>query len=121
MPKQTPHGCPSCGGSLIISELKCSSCDTVVRGEFFPTPFGSLSDEQLGFIRTFVMARGSIREVEGRLGISYPTVRNKLDEVIASLSATAGPSRSREDILADLEAGKITAAEAIERLKKPNV
>jgi hypothetical protein len=120
MPKQMPHLCPSCGSSTIVSELKCTSCDTVVRGEFTPTPLGSLSEEQLSFIRTFVLSRGSIREMEKRLQVSYPTVRARLDEVIAALSRMDASGRSREEILKELEEGRLTAVQAIEELNKLN-
>ncbi len=118
MPKQMPHLCPSCGSAVVVSELKCTSCDTVVKGEFTPTPLGHLSEEQLSFIRTFVLSRGSIREMEKRLEVSYPTVRAKLDEVIAALSRTDASGRSRQDILKDLEEGRITAAQAIDQLNR---
>ncbi|MDI6740708.1 MAG: DUF2089 domain-containing protein, partial [Candidatus Edwardsbacteria bacterium] len=118
MPKQTPSACPSCGSALVISELKCAGCDTVVRGEFFITPLGNLSEEQLGFVKTFVLSRGNISEVESRLGISYPTVRAKLDEAIAAISGSEGKKMSKAEILDALESGKLTASEAIGLLRR---
>jgi len=116
MPKQTPNTCPACQGSMHISELRCSGCDTTVRGEFPLSPLGSLSEDQLDFIRTFVLSRGNIKEVESRLGISYPTVRNKLDDAIAALSGQAAKTMSRSEVLEALESGKISAAQAVELL-----
>lgn len=118
MPKQMPYLCPSCGSATLVSELKCTSCDTVIKGEFTPTPLGNLSEEQLAFIRAFVMSRGNIREMEKRLEVSYPTVRAKLDDVIAALSRMDATGRTREDILKDLEDGRLSAAQAIEELNK---
>jgi hypothetical protein len=118
MPKQIPFACPSCGGRVLVSELKCAGCDTVIRGEFSPTPLGSLSEEQIAFIRTFVLSRGSIREMEKRLEVSYPTVRARLDEVIAALSRMDAAGRTREEILKDLEEGRLNAAQAIEELNR---
>ena len=118
MPKQTPNACPSCGSPLVISELKCTGCDTVVRGEFYITPLGNLSEEQLNFVKTFVLSRGNIREVEGKLGISYPTVRAKLDEAIAAISGPIQPALSKAAILDQLESGAITAAQAAELLRQ---
>jgi len=103
---------------MAISEIKCTSCDTIVRGEFSPTPLGNLTEEQLSFIRIFVLARGNIKEVEKRLEISYPTVRSKLDEVISALSRNASAGRTKEEILSDLEQGRLTAAQAIEELNR---
>lgn len=116
MPKQTPNTCPACQGSMQISELRCSGCDTTVRGEFPLSPLGSLSEDQLDFIKTFVLSRGNIKEVESRMGISYPTVRNKLDDAISALSGQAAPVMSRSEVLAALESGKISAAQAVELL-----
>jgi hypothetical protein len=118
MPKQTPNACPSCGSPMVISELKCTGCDTVVRGEFFITPLGNLSEEQLEFVRTFVLSRGNIREVEGKLGISYPTVRAKLDEAIAAISGPRPSRPSRAEVLDQLESGAISAAQAAELLRR---
>ncbi|HTY08640.1 MAG TPA: DUF2089 domain-containing protein [Candidatus Edwardsbacteria bacterium] len=118
MPKQTPNACPSCGSPLVISELKCTGCDTVVRGEFYITPLGNLSEQQLDFVKTFVLSRGNIREVESKLGISYPTVRAKLDEAIAAISGSAQPALTRAQILDQLESGAITAAQASDLLRQ---
>jgi hypothetical protein len=118
MPKQTPNACPSCGSPMVISELKCTGCDTVVRGEFFITPLGNLSEEQLAFIKTFVLSRGNIREVESRMGISYPTVRAKLDEAIAAISGSEVARLTRAGILDQLESGTISAAEAADLLRQ---
>lgn len=118
MPKKIPNSCPACGQQMVISEIKCSGCDTIVRGEFSPTPLGNLTEQQLSFIRTFILARGNIKEVEKRLNISYPTVRAKLDEVIAALSTVTLSGRTKEEILSDLEQGRISAAQAIEELRQ---
>jgi len=103
-----------------ISELKCSGCDTTVRGEFPLSPLGNVTDDQLDFIKTFILSRGNIKEVESRLGISYPTVRNKLDDAIAALSGQTTPVMSRSEILLALETGKISAAQAAEMLGNTN-
>jgi hypothetical protein len=118
MPKQTPTACPACGSPLIVSELRCTECETAVKGEFFITPLGNLSEEQLNFVKTFVLARGSIREMESRLGVSYPTVRAKLDEVIAAIEAGGQKPMSRSEILDALESGKISADQAAELLSR---
>nr|HPO60929.1 DUF2089 family protein [Exilispira sp.] len=77
--------------------------------------------EQLLFVKTFIRNRGNIKEVEKELGISYPTVRNKLDEVIEALGYTIEQKDDyqvkRKDVLARLERGEITSEEAIKMLK----
>jgi len=117
MIKQIPNACPACGGNLYVSEFKCPDCDTAVRGEFHLSPLGNLSDGHYDFIRTFVLSRGNIKEVESRMGISYPTVRNKLDEVIRALSEQKANKMTSAEILDALESGKITAAQAAEMLE----
>lgn len=117
MIKQIPNACPACGGNLYVSELKCPACETAVRGEFHLSPLGNLSEEQIDFIKTFVLSRGNIKEVESRLGISYPTVRNKLDDAIKALSEQQNDKMTSSEILDALEAGKITASQAAEMLE----
>ena len=81
------EGCPSCGGALEIGEVRCTVCETRVRARYRPCDFCALTEEQSTFLRLFVTSRGNLSEVEKRLGVSYPTVRAKLDEVIERLGA----------------------------------
>src|SRR5215471_14608583 len=87
--------CPSCGSELEVRELVCTRCDTQVRGHYRSCDFCRLSDEQSTFLRLFVTSRGNLSEVEKRLGVSYPTVRAKLDEVIARVSAVEAGEANR--------------------------
>ena len=77
--------CPVCNKKMKATRLKCSSCKTVIENEFEFSKFDYLSKDQLKFMEVFIMCRGNIKDVEKELGISYPTVRAKLDEVINSL------------------------------------
>lgn len=77
--------CPVCSNKLKAIRLRCNSCNTVIDNEFELSKFDYLNSEQLYFIETFIRCRGSIKEVEKEMGISYPTVRAKLGEVIESL------------------------------------
>lgn len=77
--------CPVCGKKLKITRLKCSGCRTSIENDFEFSKFDYLNKQQLKFIEVFIKCRGSIKDVEKELGISYPTVRAKLDEVINSL------------------------------------
>ena len=74
--------CPSCGGDLVISEVRCTRCETQVRSQYAPCPFCRLADDQITFLMLFVENRGNLSELEKQLGVSYPTVRNKLDEIV---------------------------------------
>ncbi len=87
MARKVLESCPSCGGTLEITEVHCLDCDARVQAHFRADDFSGLSEEQGAFLRVFVTSRGNLSEVEKRLGVSYPTVRAKLDEIIARLEA----------------------------------
>lgn len=113
--------CPVCSSRLKILKLKCSKCGTIIENDFELSNFAYLSGEQLRFLETFIKCRGNIKEVEKELGISYPTVRAKLDEVIAALGYTVTKSKDTpdsKDIIDMLETGEITAEQALNMLKE---
>ena len=87
MARKILESCPTCGGELEITEVRCTRCETQVRARYRPCDFCALSEEQSTFLRIFLTSRGNLSEVEKRLGVSYPTVRAKLDEVIARIEA----------------------------------
>ena len=116
--------CPSCGGALAVTALQCTNCDVGVTGRFAPSDFWRLSEEQTTFLRLFVKNRGNLSDMEKALGISYPTVRNKLEEIIRVLdqpsapAATANPAQARRDaILRQVAAGQISATDALAHLR----
>ncbi len=121
--------CPSCDGNLTIARLDCPDCKISIDGEFAPPALLKLSGAQIDFVEVFIKNRGVIREVERELGVSYPTVRARLDDVITALgySAKSAPEASTADdrgsrrraVLADLKDGKITPDEALAALNEP--
>jgi len=115
-----PNKCPSCSGKVIVTELSCTDCKTSVKGSFELPIFAVLSPEEEGFLRVFLAARGSIKEVERQLNISYPTVRNRLESLLNKLglgSLQAEAKRRRLEIVSRLERGEISAQEAVALLK----
>lgn len=116
--------CPVCGDNLRITTLKCPACHTSIGGNFRLDKFSRLDTDQLHFVEVFIKSRGNIKEVEREMGISYPTVRNKLDDVIKALGydLEASPDDSsaarRKEILDSLEKGEITSQEAVKLLQK---
>lgn len=113
--------CPICAKKLVATKLRCNSCNTVIENEFKLSKFDYLNKEQLYFIEIFIRCRGSIKEVEKELGISYPTVRAKLDEVIVALGYAVKETKVERDnnnILDALEKGEISPDEAINKLKE---
>ena len=82
--------CPVCEGELLISRLHCRSCGTALEGEFGVGRFGRLSKEQLALLESFLRARGNLKEMERELGISYPTVRGRVDALVRALGLADG-------------------------------
>lgn len=119
--------CPVCGQPLEVTELQCPSCHTKLLGNFELCKFCKLSREQKDFAEVFIKNRGNIREVEKELGISYPTVRSRLDNVIRALGYSVDErddaqideaiSEQRKKILDQLRRREIGADQAAKMLK----
>ncbi|NRD78169.1 DUF2089 domain-containing protein [Bacillus sp. BRMEA1] len=112
--------CPVCSKQLIITKLECHHCHTAIENNFELSKFMALGQEQLHFIEVFLKCRGNIKEVEKELGISYPTVRGKLDDIISSLgySTNKKDQIDKKKVVTMLEKGEISAEEAISMLKE---
>ena len=80
--KKLPTACPSCGGRLSVRRLACAACDTAIDGDFQLPPLAQLPAEDQEFVIQFVKASGSLKEMAELLHLSYPTVRNRLNDVI---------------------------------------
>jgi hypothetical protein len=109
--------CPICNESLHVVRLECEACGTRLEGSFALGRFHQLSADQLEFLETFIRARGNFKDVERELGISYPTVRSRLDAVIRALGfpSQVEPDRDaerRKEILRELAEGKIAPDDA---------
>lgn len=77
--------CPVCTGELTITRLQCRSCGTALEGEFGVGRFGRLDREQMALLESFLRSRGNLKEMERELGISYPTVRGRVDALVRAL------------------------------------
>ncbi len=121
-----PGRCPVCGEVLEVTRLHCRQCDTTIEGHYETSRISRLSAEQLNFVETFLRCEGTIKRVEKELGISYPTVRARLEEVIqamgfevvSALVARRGglSDAERSEILDQLDRGEISTEEAVNRL-----
>ena len=113
--------CPSCETAMEVRRLECPACGVAVEGRFDAGPLARLSPEQLTFVEVFLRNRGKIKDVESDLGISYPTVVSKLNDVLVALGFEAGEdpreAERRQHVLDDLAAGRLSAAEAAEQLR----
>ncbi len=94
--KQLPITCPSCSGRLAVKRLRCERCETEVEGSYSLPALASLSPEDQEFIVEFVKVSGSLKEMAGLLKVSYPTVRNRLDEIIGSLKQNHPPTKEKK-------------------------
>ena len=117
--RKMPDQCPVCDSrEFHLLKIQCAECGTQIQGEFELPKLAALSQEHLDFVETFLRCRGNIKEVERELGISYPTVRRRLDNVIRALGfPTEETGLQRRDILEALEQKKMTPEEAVEALK----
>ena len=114
--------CPICSAQLKVVRLECDGCGTRLEGSFSLGRFHALSPEQLDFLETFIRARGNFKDIERELGISYPTVRSRLDAMIRALGfpSQAEPDREserRKEILRELAEGRIAADDAANLLE----
>lgn len=115
-----PVRCPACEGPLAVRVLFCPACGTEVSGRFALSEFALLPKEHLEFLRLFVRARGNLKEVERALGVSYPTVRARLEALLRALGyEEAEEARTgRLEVLEALRRGEITVEEAVARLRE---
>jgi hypothetical protein len=121
-----PTKCPLCGGDITVTRIHCRECDSMIEGRFEAGPFSRLTREQLDFVETFVRCEGKINRMEDEIGLSYPTIRNRLHEIIRALGYEPGVSepivgmteQERQRILNDLDKGRISAQEAMQLLKE---
>jgi hypothetical protein len=138
---QVPHDvistCPVCSNELAVTRLHCSSCGTTLEGDFSVGRFGRLSRDQMTLLESFLRSRGNLRDMERELGISYPTVRSRVEQLVRSLGfgprgdddatdettaniaqeGTATAASSRQDILERLARHEIGAEEAASAIR----
>jgi len=121
MKREALGKCPVCGSDTEVTRITCHSCDTRIEGHFQLCKFCRLTSEQKIFIDVFIKCRGNIKEVEKELGISYPTVKNRLEDAAAALGHKIEPeftdNSRRKEILDKLNNGEINVDEAINLLK----
>lgn len=113
------HTCPCCESGMEIERLRCTACGVTLEGHIPIPRLARLSAEDREFVELFVRSSGSLKAVSAKLGISYPTVRGRLNRVIAALGQEAEAEKdARRRILDAIEQGSLTVDEAIERLKE---
>jgi hypothetical protein len=128
MPHDVISTCPVCAGELAVTRLHCGTCGTTLEGDFSVGRFGRLNRDQLALLESFLRSRGNLREMERELGISYPTVRSRVEALVRVLGfgprietddaeepvAAAEPAtaRTRAEVLGALARHEISAEDA---------
>ena len=127
MPHDVISTCPVCASELAVTRLHCRSCGTTLEGDFSVGRFGRLNRDQLALLESFLRSRGNLRDMERELGISYPTVRSRVEALVRALGFGPRPdgdepdepatepgaaTRTREDILQALARHEMSADEA---------
>jgi len=126
--KTLPGKCPICGENLTVTRVHCRSCDTTLEGQFSLGVLELLSKEQLLFVETFVRCEGKLNRMEKEMGLSYPTLRSRLTELIRAMGYEVGQEESagatvgirdedRRQVLEDLAAGRISTEQAVKSLQ----
>ena len=127
--------CPICSAELAVTRLHCASCGTTLEGDFSVGRFGRLSREQLTLLESFLRSRGNLREMERELGISYPTVRSRVEALVralgfgprpdddaseepaAAVGSTPGAGQTRDEILQALARHEMSAEDAASAIR----
>ena len=116
--------CPSCDSEVEVTRLSCTRCETVVTGRFQPCRFCKLPPNSVQFLEAFVKSRGNVKEMERELGISYWTIRSRINELIQELGFEVEAAQEdelksrRREILEQVDRGELSASEATEQLAK---
>ena len=134
MPHDVIATCPVCSGELMVTRLRCGTCATTLEGEFGVGRYARLTREQVQVLESFLRSRGNLRDMERELGISYPTVRARVEALVRALgfgprdeaeapSASPAPASAEEvtaarrEILERLANHELSAEEAAEAIR----
>jgi hypothetical protein len=123
MPHDVISTCPVCTSELSVTRLHCDSCGTTLEGEFSVGRFGRLNREQIAVLESFLRSRGNLRDMERELGISYPTVRSRVEALVRALGfgprdGEASPTEAEAE---DEPAARLSRQEILERLARHEI
>src|SRR5436305_3115934 len=110
---QAPAQCPVCGNALHVTRLECVSCATEVTGNYTLGRLASLKEPHASLLEMFLRVRGNVKDMERELGLSYPTVRARLDEALAAAGLDRAPPPAMDE--AHLAAQRGAVLDALER------
>jgi hypothetical protein len=138
MPHDVISTCPVCSHELSVTRLNCAECGTTLEGSFSVGRFGRLNRDQMALLESFLRSRGNLREMERELGLSYPTLRGRVDALVRALGLgdaaqpdgsgdadaapdTASPADARRAVLERLSRREISAEDAAAALRSIGV
>ncbi|TAK00203.1 MAG: DUF2089 domain-containing protein [Chloroflexota bacterium] len=123
MPHDVISTCPVCSGELAVTRLHCRSCGTTLEGDFSVGRFGRLTREQLALLESFLRSRGNLRDMERELGLSYPTVRSRLEALVRALGfgPRADADEPEPEPAVDAATTRATRQEILERLARHEI
>lgn len=118
--------CPICNEPTTVTQIRCEICDLTIEGNFMVSGLASLSPEQLAFVELFLRCEGKFNRMEKELNISYPTVRNRLNEIVAAMgydpeeleAEDAEREAHRRDVLDQLSSGDLSPDKAVDLLRQ---
>jgi hypothetical protein len=123
MPHDVISTCPVCSGELAVTRLHCRACGTTLEGDFSVGRFGRLSREQLALLESFLRSRGNLRDMERELGISYPTVRSRVEALVRALGfrETDGDGADTDAEVGVEPVETLTRQDVLERLARHEI
>lgn len=109
---------------FVVERVRLTDEDVAVEGQFEPPPLMRLSGEDQVFVAAFVRCHGSIKQMETLFGVSYPTIKNRLNRIGAQLpfaevepTPPTPPRSSFSDLLSRLERGELTVADVLNQMQ----
>ena len=121
MTHQLTNECPFCHGPLNVSRMACRNCNISIDGSFPDSRMGNLPTEHQRFIEMFVLASGNLKEIATQTGVSYPTVRSRLNKVIDALRAEIGKTGPTRGTILDAVAERTTTQPSGSKRKHESV
>src|SRR2546423_6873643 len=111
--------CPYCGASMVVTRMTCGHCDVSIVADFPMSRLGSLPVEHQKFIEMFVLSGGNLKELAQQVGVSYPTLRSRLDKVIDALRGEISKTRQvKGNVLDAVDLSRRSAEVAAKLIKE---
>ena len=113
--------CPSCESALQVTAYQCDGCGLQLSGQFLSSRLSRLSVSHLQLAESFILAGGNLRTLAEEQGVSYPTLRKRLDELMADLQSLLNEDNAFiEDMLDKTERGALSAQQAARHIRELN-